>query len=128
MQWAIALAILLSGIGGSVLIGISDKGKIDVAARIQQQNQSVANQGVGADGQIQTIPVQNTPVNVPNGGLIPAGAATPALVPSPDPVATATATSSTEAASTSTTAVLGAATTSAPQTVVEEATTTPVAP
>jgi len=122
MQWIVVLALLLFGIGGSVLIGISDKGKIDVAARIQQQNQTAADQARDSGGMAQTIPVQNTPVNVPNGGLIPAGAAAPAPVPVPEPVATATATTTGNATSTDT-AVLGVATSTNENSAGEVATT-----
>ncbi len=101
LQIAVVLGVLVIGIGASAAIGLSDTGKIDVAARIQAQSQLVANQNGGEGGTTQTIPVQNTPVNVPNGGLIPAGAATPAPPPPPEP-ATTTASTTNETVGTST--------------------------
>lgn len=106
LQMAVVLGVLVIGVGASVAIGLSDSGKIDVAARIQEQSQLVANQnGGGEGGTTQTIPVQNTPVNVPNGGLIPAGAATPAPPPPPEP-ATTTASTTDDTTGTSTETVV----------------------
>lgn len=99
LQVVVVLGVLIIGVGASAVIGLSDKGKIDVAARIQEQSQLLANQTGGEGGQSQTIPVQNTPVNVPNGGLTPAGAATPPPPPPPEP-ATTTASSTEATAST----------------------------
>ena len=98
----VVVGALSIGIGTSAVIGLSDRGKIDVAARIQAQSQLVANQNGGENGASQTIPVQNTPVNVPNGGLVPAGAATPALPPATPESVTTTATSSEDAAGSTT--------------------------
>ncbi len=102
----VVVGALIIGIGTSAVIGLSDRGKIDVAARIQAQSQLVANQNGGENVASQTIPVQNTPVNVPNGGLVPAGAATPAPPPVTPESATTTTTSSEDAAGSSTETVI----------------------
>lgn len=106
MQVLVIVGALIIGVGASAAIGLSDSGKIDVAARIQEQSQLMANQTGGNDqGGVQTVPVQNTPVNVPNGGLVPAGAATPPPPP-PEPATTTTATTSDEVASSTEAAVV----------------------
>jgi hypothetical protein len=98
----VVVLVLLSAIGISAALGFADKGTIDVAAKLQEQGQIQANiAGEQSGTASQVVPVQNTPVSVPNGGLqgrgIDSGAA-PAPVVQSD--ATTTATSSLSTAST----------------------------
>lgn len=98
----VVLFILLLGIGGSVGVGITDKGKIDVNQTIEERNERLRSGQLSADDRDNIIvPTQNTSANqLPDGGLVGlgVGAAPP---PPPNPVAT---TSSSTASSTDETA------------------------
>ncbi|MBY0310145.1 hypothetical protein K2Q16_03305 [Patescibacteria group bacterium] len=102
----IMVAVFLGAIGVSAALGFSDKGTIDVAAKLQEQGQIQANlvgEGSGVAGQV--VPVQNTPVEVPNGGLSGRGVDSAPSAPSPADVASTTASSTESGVATSTDAV-----------------------
>lgn len=95
-------AVFLGAIGLSAALGFSDKGTIDVAAKLQEQSQIQANNaGEQAGVESQVVPVQNTPVEVPNGGLRGRGVDS-AVVPVPAPTPATTTATSTETTATST--------------------------
>jgi hypothetical protein len=100
--WIIVVGVIVVGIAGSAALGLSDTGTIDVGAKLQQHAaQGVAgtdNSGNETTVAGQYIPVQNTPSDLPNGGLRGRGvdsASTPVVPPaSPGSEATSTASSS----------------------------------
>lgn len=67
---ALKILIPLVVLGATVWIGFSDSGQIDVNAKINDRNTSVA-AGDNASGMVH-VPVQNAPT-VPNGGLVGRG-------------------------------------------------------
>jgi hypothetical protein len=89
-------------LGGSVWIGTTDAGPIDVNAKLVEMSQRASNGGDGNNqgGSTNTvIPVQNAPT-VPNGGFRGRGVGTPpvqAPQPTPEETASSTATSTEEA-------------------------------
>jgi hypothetical protein len=88
----------LSAVGVSALLGFADKGTIDVAAKLQEQGQIQANlAGEQAGTASQVVPVQTTPVEIPNGVLRGMGIDS-GQPPPPPPLATSTATSTTDVA------------------------------
>lgn len=116
-------AVFFAGVGVSALLGFSDKGAIDVASRIQEQSALQAGNSGEGNNNGQPIPVQNTPVDVPNGGLRGRGAdATPP--PPPEVPATTTATSSDETAEENTATSTQAAPEEETEAVAEEASDT----
>jgi hypothetical protein len=67
-QIAIIVVLLLLGIGGSALVGLTDKGQIDVGKAIADRNA----QAIGDNPNAIMIPVQST-TQEPDGGLIGLG-------------------------------------------------------
>jgi hypothetical protein len=70
----VTMVVLLGTVGAGVLIGISDKGPIDVIAVVNERNEKIGRGEVrGEDGEsvTRTVPVQNSDTR-PNGGLVPA--------------------------------------------------------
>lgn len=98
----VMVGVFFSGIGLSAAVGLTDKGTIDVVAKMQEQSalQAGMNGDSASDGQDtgQVIPVQNTPVNVPNGGLRGRGVGSEPPPPPPPPLPASTTATSTEAA------------------------------
>ncbi len=84
-------------VAGAAWIGFSDKGQINVNAKITERNQQQANEP-NEDGSPQTIvvPVQNSSPSVPNGGFRGRGAANTNVTS--EPVVQETATSTEESA------------------------------
>lgn len=101
----IMAVIFVGAFGLSAALGFSDKGTIDVAAKLQEQGQIQANiAGEQSGSGSQVVPVQNTPVDVPNGGLQGRGLDSSPPPPPPQEMASSTATS-TEQSATSTEAL-----------------------
>lgn len=83
-KFYIAAALTLMAVGGSVFIGQSDAGVIDVASRVNESNQQAANAAASTEGNgAVAVPVQNTPPVVPisllRGQGLDSGAQAPAL-------------------------------------------------
>lgn len=96
--YVVIVGIFLVSVGISAAIGFSDKGTIDVAARISEQNASQASGGGdgAAAGMNTTIPVQNSaPPSIPNGGLVGQGVLAASPLPPPPVDTSATSSSST---------------------------------
>lgn len=92
-QFVVIAVILIMGVGASAVVGYTDKGQIDVAQVIEEQNQKVRTGNTdGSDAQagLVEIPVQNTN-KAANGGLV--GLGTGGSKPKP-PVDTSTSTAS----------------------------------
>ncbi len=92
----IVLVLMVLTLGGSLGLGISDPGVINVSARIEERNIQIANgeykQPVGETETAVSVPVQKTAPTVPNAGLRGMGQPAPPPPP-PKPVATTTASS-----------------------------------
>jgi hypothetical protein len=98
VSWSVVMvcAVVLFGasLGVSAAVGMTDVGAINVNEKLQAHAHSrTPNQGSDGTVESQTIPVQTTPVTVPNGGLIGAGNPPPTPPVATEP-ATTTATSS----------------------------------
>lgn len=83
----VAAAILIVGVGGSAVVGYTDKGGIDVNKTIEERNERTKQSGSGGE----IIPVQNTNQEV-DGGLIGGtpGESKETPVPETEEVATST--------------------------------------
>lgn len=83
----VVIVILLFVIGGATWLGISDKGQINVNAKINEKNQKQADEANAnsVDGAPQTIvvPVQNSAPTVPNGGFRGRGVGSADIVSEP---------------------------------------------
>jgi hypothetical protein len=79
--------------GVSALIGISDKGQLDVSGAIAERKQNASGEEKQA---LETVPTQQTQA-APNGGLVGMGAPEPVPVPEPTASTTEETASSTEA-------------------------------
>lgn len=91
----IALIFFVVLAGSGVLVGMTDKGAIDVVAVVNERNERI-NRGEVRNGESTiTVPVQNTDSR-PNGGLVPADAPTVTETPT-----TETSSSTKETASSS---------------------------
>ncbi len=99
----IAVSIFLVGIGASAVLGLSDKGEIDVNRVVEERNERIKAGGGNPDIGTEIIPVQNTVVQKKaDGGLQTADQST---IEPPPLVATTTASTTattTEAVATST--------------------------
>lgn len=95
--------ILLLGVGGSFVVGYTDKGKIDVNQAIEERNERLRNGQLSTDARDNIIvPTQNTRINqLPDGGLISSdlGNTSP---PKPEPVATTSSSTASTTESTET--------------------------
>lgn len=90
----VSLVLLVIGVAGSAFLGLSDKGVIDVTAKMNEQIK-IQTEIAGQNGDTSfTVPVQNTQVvDVPNGGLRGRGidsSPTPPAAPADASVATTT--------------------------------------
>lgn len=80
-------------VGGSILLGRSDKGVIDVSAAIQNANQQRREAATETGEKVKDIAVPNAQTaGKPNGGLVGTGKPTPPPPP-PEPPASSTASS-----------------------------------
>lgn len=81
-------------LGVSALIGMSDKGELDVASAIAQRKQNASPEEKQA---LESVPTDQVKPSAPNGGLVGMGAPEPAVVPEVSASSTAeTASSTTE--------------------------------
>jgi hypothetical protein len=94
---ATTLMVVISGVG--CVVGLSDRGQIDVVAVVNDRNEKIQRGEVREGDSTLTIPVQNIDTR-PNGGLVPSQATTPPPVPE---VSTATTTATTTAETSGTT-------------------------
>ena len=88
-------------VGGSVAVGLSDGGQINVGTVVNERNEQLSARGELTEENKVSVPVATQATRSPNGGLRPSGGAQPAPAPEPEPAATSTATSS-DAVATST--------------------------
>lgn len=130
-QLLVVAIVLASGVGASAAVGLTDAGTIDVQQTIEARNERIRNNQATENDLLKStveVPVQNTNVGKPNGGLV--GRGTGGLPPTPPPPATTTATStemiasSTEAIASSTDSITASSTesieSSTSETVAEE--------
>ncbi len=120
----VTAAAFVVALGASAAIGLSDKGTIDVASKIQAQAVATAiSEGGDPATQAASIPVQSTPVSVPNAGLRGRGANPAPAQPAPaeNEQASSTATS-TDAVASSTEATVPAEEEAAPSEIEEPGT------
>jgi hypothetical protein len=80
--------------GVSALIGMSDKGQLDVSGAIAERKQNASDEEKKA---LETVPTEQAQASAPNGGLVGMGAPEPAPVPEPTASTTEETASSTEA-------------------------------
>lgn len=99
----VVMLLLMVGVGVSAALGMSDRGVIDVTARMNEQSQLQAKiAGENGESTTYTVPVQNTQVvDVPNGGLRGRGIGSEPTPPPTPTVENASSTATTTDATTS---------------------------
>lgn len=98
----VVVLLLVVGVGVSAALGMSDRGVIDVTARMNEQMQLQAKiAGENGESTTYTVPVQNAQVvDVPNGGLRGRGIGSEPTPPPAPPVESASSTATTTDAAT----------------------------
>lgn len=97
-QLIVVAVLLLTGVGASAAVGVTDAGQIDVNKAIEERNERIRS-GQGSEEERVFVPVQNTTANqLPDGGLVGLGIG--GAIDEPKPPAPATTTASSTATST----------------------------
>jgi hypothetical protein len=87
----IAFGVFIVAVAGSVAVGYSDKGQIDITSNVSLEQ----NTGTGEQQTFQNIPVQQTQNGMPNGGLVGSSDQSQPAPQTPELDAQATSTSDT---------------------------------